>query len=78
MDLIHTDGFGLLEASSIGVSRYFFLFIVDATRWTEVEIISGTFDGKRRFKAFKAYAETLPVRQIQALRLDGAGEYPFK
>jgi len=67
-----------MEVPSLGGRRYFILFIDDATRWTEVEILKEKSEALAMFKAFKAKVEKKHGRSIKALRTDGGGEYTSK
>jgi transposase InsO family protein len=67
-----------MEVPSLGGRRYFSLFIDDATRWTEVEILTKKSEALEVFKVFKAKVEKKHRRSIKALRADGGDEYTSK
>jgi hypothetical protein len=78
LDLVHSHICGPMEVPLHGGSRYFILFIDDATRWTEVEILKEKSEAPAVLKWFKAKVEEKHGRSIKALQTDGGGEYTSK
>lgn len=75
LELVHTDLCGPMEASSMGGSKYFMLFIDDFSRMAWVFFLTYKSEAFKMFKKFKAMTETQTGIKLKALRSDRGGEY---
>eukprot|EP00253_Pinus_taeda_P014388 PITA_14388 len=75
LELVHTDVWGPAQVSSLGVSRYYFTFIDDATRKTWIYCNKNKFDVFDTFKKWKALVEIETRNKLKCLRSDNGGEY---
>ena len=57
LELVHTYVWGLSQVSSLGGSRYYVIFIDDATRKTWIYCIQNKYDVFDTFKKWKALVE---------------------
>ena len=74
LELVHSDVWGPAPITSINDFRYYFVFIVEFSKFTWVYLLKNKFDVFDVFKYFKAYIETQLNTQIKILRTYGSGE----
>ena len=78
LELIHSDLCGPFPTNSVSGSRYFIIFVDDATRFTWVYFLKTKCAEEvlRVFQQFKALAEKEAEAPIRRFRCDnGTGEY---
>lgn len=75
LDLVHADLCGPIRTKSIQGDRYFMIFTDDCSRMMQVTFLKDKMKAFRKFKAFKALAETESGKKIKCLRTDQGGEF---
>ena len=91
LELVHSDVSGLLEAPSLGGSRYFVTFIDNFSKWTFVYTMKNKSETFACFKKFYKLAERqtgskinkvdvinrtrLDLKKLKTLRTDNGSEY---
>jgi len=75
LEIIHTDICGPMRSESLAKSRYFIIFVDDATRWCEIRFLRQKSEALEAFKNFKALAENHTGKRIRYLQSDNGREY---
>lgn len=75
LDLVHADVCGPLENASIGISRYFLLFMDDYIRMSFVYFVKNKSEVINCFKEFKLIVEKQMSNSIKAFRTDNGTEF---
>lgn len=78
LDIVHADVCGPMETKSIGLSRYFLLFVDDYSRMSFVYFMKHKNEVFKNFKEFKAMVEKQKNANIKILRTDNGGEFCSK
>lgn len=78
LEIVHSDVCGPMETKSIGLSRYFLLFVDDYTRMSFVYFMKEKNEVFKYFREFKAMVEKQKNANIKILRTDNGGEYCSK
>ena len=76
-ELIHSDVCGPFKHPTLGVYRYYIIFVCDCTRWTEIFLLPGT-KSELCSSAFVTFEESIKARNFKVLRFrcdNGKGEY---
>ena len=78
LDLVHSDGSGLMIVSSLVGFLYYMVFIDDFSHKTWIYFMKNMDEVFNRFKEFWAQVENLTWKQIKVLKSDIGGEYTSK
>ena len=75
LELVHTDVWGPAQASSLGESHYYVIFIDGTTRKVWVYFVRQKYDVFQTFKSWKCLVEHETDKKLKYLRFDNGGEY---
>lgn len=75
LEVVHADVCGPMETMSIGLSRYFLLFVGDYTRMSFVYFMKNKSEVFSYFKQFKLIFEKQMNSNIKTLRIDNGTEF---
>ena len=75
LDLIQSDVYGMMPATSMNGCKYFLTFIDDNSRYCWVYFLKHKSVVFETFKVFKSLAENTLEKKIKELRFDNGGEY---
>ena len=75
LDVVHSDAWGPVKATSMGGCRYYVTFIDDHTRKVWVYFMKEKSEVFTHFQSFKAMVEKQTGKYVKCLRSDGGGEY---
>lgn len=64
-----------MRTESLGKSRYFVIFIDDASRWCEVRFLKNKSEVLQAFKDYKVLVENQTGKRIKYLQSDNGREY---
>ena len=78
LELIHGDICRLIQPSTIGGRRYYFLLVDDFTRLMWVFFVKEKSEAYHHFKIFKNLAESESSERIKWFRTDRGGEFNFE
>lgn len=78
LEIVHADVCGPMETKSIGMSRYFLLFVDDYSRMSFVYFMKEKNEVFKYFREFKAMVENQKNDNIKILRTDNGGEFCSK
>lgn len=73
--VIHTDLCGPMETKSIGLARYYLLFVDDFSRMCYVYFLKSKDETFKYFLEFKEMVENQKATKIKILRSDNGGEF---
>lgn len=75
LELVHTDVCGPMENLSLGMAKYYLLFVDDFSRMCFVFFLKSKHETFKHFKDFKQLVENQTNRKIKILRSDNGGEF---
>ncbi|KAG7307913.1 hypothetical protein JYU34_006528 [Plutella xylostella] len=75
LEMVHADVCGPMETVSIGMSRYFLLFVNDYSRMSFIYLLKSKSEVMKYFQEFKAMVEKQTGKCIKVLRTDNGGEF---
>lgn len=75
LDVVHADLCGPMENKSLGMARYFLLFVDDYSRMAFVYFLKSKDETFTYFKQFKILVENQKTNKIKILRTDNGGEF---
>ena len=75
MNLIRSDLFGLVQVLSFGKKRYFIIFLNEAYKWLEVELLTQKSDAKITFCKYYTHEERQSKRKLKIFRTNNGIEY---
>lgn len=75
LEVVHADVCGPMETVSLGMSKYFLLFVDDYSRMAFVYFLKSKSEAIEYFKEFKALVEKQTEKSIKVLRTDNGGEF---
>ncbi|CAH2109023.1 unnamed protein product [Euphydryas editha] len=75
LHIIHIDVCGPFNNASIGVSKYFILFVYDYSRMTYIYFIKSKSEALSCFKRYKALVKNQLNKKIKILRSDNGKEF---
>ncbi|KAG7301017.1 hypothetical protein JYU34_015390 [Plutella xylostella] len=78
LEIVHADVCGPMEQASIGMSKYFLLFVDDFSRMSFVYFLKSKSEVFKYFKEFKSLVEKQTGKEIKILRTDNGGEFCSK
>lgn len=78
LEIVHADVCGPMETKSIGLSKYFLLFVDDYSRMSFVYFMKEKNEVYKYFREFKSMVENQKNVNIKILRTDNGGEFCSK
>jgi hypothetical protein len=75
LELVHTDLCGPMENKSLGMARYFLIFVDDYSRMCFVYFLQSKHQTFKYFKEFKKLVENQKSKKIKNVRSDNGGEF---
>ncbi|CAH2099257.1 unnamed protein product [Euphydryas editha] len=75
LEVVHADVCGPMETKSIGLSRYFLLFVDDHSKMSFVYFMKNRSEVFTRFKEFKLMVENQTNSKIKIFRTDNGTEF---
>lgn len=75
LDIVHADVCGPMETRSIGLSRYFLLFVDDYSRMSFVYFLKTKDEVFKYFKEFRTMVEKQKNTSIKIIRSDNGSEF---
>jgi hypothetical protein len=75
LDIMHSDMYGPMSATSLNGYEYYVSFIDDFPRKTWIYFLKTKSELFIKFKEFKSLVEKLSKKKINTLRLDNGGEF---
>ena len=78
LQLIHGDICGLIQPSTVGGRRYYFLLIDDYSRLMWVAFLKEKSDEYQSFKKFKNLVESESEEHVKCFRTDRGGEFSLE
>lgn len=76
--LMHGDIYGPFIAKSIGVTKYFIIFIDDKNRMMWIKSFKSKDQALKVFEEFESFVELETRKRIRILRFDDEGEFKFE
>lgn len=75
---MHGDIYGPFIAKSIGVTKYFIIFIDDKNRMMWIKSFKSKDQALKVFEEFESFVELETRKRIRILRFDDEGEFKFE
>lgn len=75
LNLVHADLCGPMETKSLGMAKYFLLFVDDYSRMAHVYFLKSKDETFTYFKQYKNLVENQKSTKIKILRTDNGGEF---
>lgn len=75
LEVVHTDLCGPMEKKSLGLARYYLLFVDDYSRMCFVYFLKEKNEAFKYFREFKEQVENQQSQKIKILRSDNGGEF---
>lgn len=75
LEVVHTDLCGPMEKKSLGLARYYLLFVDDYSRMCFVYFLKEKNEVFKYFREFKTQVENQQSQKIKILRSDNGGEF---
>lgn len=75
LEVVHTDLCGPMEKKSLGLARYYLLFVDDYSRMCFVYFLKEKNEAFKYFREFKQHVENQQSQKIKILRSDNGGEF---
>ena len=75
LEVVHSDICGPMQVTTLNGQRYFITFIDEMSGRVGIALLHRKSDALTAFKGYQSRAERGSGKKIQALRLDGGGEY---